>query len=147
MPKATVRSILWLLLIMVLFYWKILLTRQVSLLTGSEGVHQAYSRDHFWTGSLRQGALPLWDPYLFAGRMGWPHMLESSIWLPLIFLFLLRACKAGTMRQALLRACLSGLSLGMAILAGGLHIVMMQALVIVSAVAFYAFPSRSKPNG
>ncbi|PYT35673.1 MAG: hypothetical protein DMG58_01370 [Acidobacteria bacterium] len=223
MPKATVRSILWLLLIMILFYWKILLTRQFSLLTESEGVNQAYSWYHFWIASLRQGVLPLWDPYMSAGRsfvgemqtaafyplnfllvsfhrdgalspqlyheffvlahflgacfmfalvrelglsrfsalvagicfslagfvarMGWPHMLESSIWLPLIFLFLLRACKAGTMRQALLRACLSGLSLGMAILAGGLHIVMMQALVIVSAVAFYAFHSRSKPNG
>jgi hypothetical protein len=224
MPKATVKSMLWLLLIMILFYWKILLTGQFSLLTESEGVNQAYSWYHFWIGSLRQGVLPLWDPYMFAGRsfagemqtaafyplnlllalvpfnrdgvlspqlyheffvlahflgacfmfalvrelglsrfsalvagicfslggfvarMGWPHMLESSIWLPLIFLFLLRACKAGTMRQSLLQASLSGLSLGMAILAGGLHIVMMQALVIVSAVAFYAFHSRSQPG-
>ena len=40
MPKATVKSMLWLLLIMVLFYWKILLTRQFSLLTESEGVNQ-----------------------------------------------------------------------------------------------------------
>jgi hypothetical protein len=225
MPKATVKSILWLLLIMILFYWKILLTRQFSLLTESEGVNQAYSWYHFWIASLRQGTLPLWDPYTFAGRsfvgemqtaafyplnfllalvpfhhvnllspqlyheffvlahflgacfmfalvrelglsrfsamvagicfslagfvarMGWPHMLESSIWLPLIFLFLLRACKAKTMRQSLLQASLSGLSLGMAVLAGGLHIVMMQALVIVSAIAFYAFQSRSQPSG
>lgn len=83
----------------------------------------------------------------FVVRMTWPHMLESSIWLPLIFLFLLRALKAETMRQALLRASLCGLSLGMSILAGGLHIVMMQALVIVSAAAFYAFQARPRPGG
>src|SRR5437667_9247921 len=68
MPKATVKSMLWLLLIMILFYWKILLTRQFSLLTESEGVNQAYSWYHFWIATLRQGVLPLWDPYVFAGR-------------------------------------------------------------------------------
>lgn len=224
MRNATVKSILWLLLITVLFYWKILLTRQFSLLTESEGVNQAYAWYHYWIGCLRHGILPLWDPYMFAGRsfagemqtaafyplnlllalfpfnhagalspqlynyffalghflgacfmfalvrelglrrysamiagisfslggfvarMSWPHMLESSIWLPLIFLFLLRACKAHTMPQSWLQASLSGLSLGMAVLAGGLHIVMLQALVIVSAVAFCAFQSRSQPS-
>ncbi len=224
MHKATVKSMFWLLLIMVAFYWKILLTRQFSLLTESEGINQAYAWYHFWIASLRQATLPLWDPYMFAGRsfagemqtsafyplnlllalfpfrhgvlsphlyneffvlghflgacfmfalvrelglhrfsaliagicfslggfiarMGWPHMLESSIWLPLIFLFLLRACKAETVPQSLLQASLSGLCLGMSILAGGLHIVMLQALVIVSAVAFYAFHAGSQSAG
>ena len=225
MPKATVKSTLWLFLITVLFYWKILLTHEFSLLTESEGVNQAYSWYHFFIGSLRQGILPLWDPHMFAGRsfagemqtaafyplnlllaavpfnsagvlsprvyheflalahflaacfmfalirelglnrfsalvgaicfslggfvarMSWPHMLESCIWLPLIFLFLLRACRAPTMRRSLLEASLSGLGLGMAILAGGLHIVMMQAMVVVSAVAFYYFCSQTQTEG
>src|SRR5579859_1742237 len=223
MRKATVKSISWLLLITVLFYWKILLTLQFSLLTESEGVNQAYAWYHFWIASLRHGIPPLWDPNMFAGRsfagemqtaafyppnlllalfpfnhagvlspqlynwffvlghflgacfmfalvrelglrrfsamiagicfslggfvarMGWPHMLESSIWLPLIFLFLLRACRARTLPRSLLQACLSGLSLGMSILAGGLHIVILQTLVVVSAVAFYAIHARTRP--
>src|SRR5256885_17201924 len=62
----------------------------------------------------------------FVARMGWPHMLESSIWLPLIFLFLLRACKAGTMRQGLLRGCLSGFGLGVGVLGGGGRIVTVE---------------------
>src|SRR5690242_10075926 len=223
MRKATLKSMFWLLLIVVLFYWKILLTRQFSLLTESEGVNQAYAWYHFCIACLRQGILPLWDPYMFAGRsftgemqtaafyplnvllalfpsnragvlspqrynyffvfghflgacfmfalvrelglhrfsaliagicfslggfvarMSWPHMLESSIWLPLIFLFVLRVCKAETLPQSLLQASLGGLSLGMSILAGGLHIVMLQVIVVVSAVVFFAFHARSQP--
>src|SRR5215469_16099042 len=52
----------------ILFYWKILLTRQFSLLTGSETVNQAYSWLTFWVGSIRQGVLPLWDQYIFGGH-------------------------------------------------------------------------------
>src|SRR2546422_2973129 len=36
MTRSTMKSLIWLLLIVVLFYWKILLTRQFSLLTESE---------------------------------------------------------------------------------------------------------------
>ena len=85
MPKATVRSILWLLLIMILFYWKILLTRQFSLLTESEGVNQAYSWYHFWIASLRQGVLPLWDPYMSAGR-SFVGEMQTAAFYPLNFL-------------------------------------------------------------
>src|SRR5256885_6339226 len=82
----------------------------------------------------------------FVARMGWPHMLESSIWLPLIFLFLLRACKAGTMRQALPPASLSGLRLGVAVLAGGGPIGMMPAPGVVSAPRRFTLPSRENPE-
>ncbi|MBV8732993.1 MAG: YfhO family protein, partial [Acidobacteriia bacterium] len=212
-------SLCWLALFIpaiLLFYWKILLTRQFSLLTEPEGVNQSYAWLRYWVYSIRHGVLPLWDPYVFAGRsfagemqtaafyplhlllalfpmnrhgllspylyhawwagvhllgawlmfllirefglslfagfiagicfslggfvsrMGWPHMLESSIWLPLIFLFLLRALRAYETRTLFRNASLGGLALGMSILAGGFHLVILQVLVIVSAAGFYA---------
>jgi hypothetical protein len=72
----------------------------------------------------------------------WPDMLHSAIWLPLVFLFLLRAIRAEGLRRALLNAALSGLGLGLAVLAGRLHMVMMQALVVASAVVFAGFHPR-----
>ena len=53
----------------VLFYWKILLTTQFSLLTGYEGANQAYAWLNFWVHSVRQGGFPLWDPYAYCGRI------------------------------------------------------------------------------
>ena len=225
MRKSRTAWGLLLLLIMVLFYWKILLTRQFSLVTDYEGANQTYSWFHFWVTSLRQGMAPLWDPYVFSGRSfsgemqtgafyplnlflvfapfdrqgllapqayhwffvlthflaagfmfvlirelglsrfaaliggvcfslggflagaGWPHILGSGIWLPLIFLFLLRATRAETVGQAALHAAAGGLSLGIAILAGGLHMVIMEALVIVTAALFYAWRSGAKAGG
>src|SRR5438477_4723203 len=172
MPKSWIKSAMLLGLIMLLFYWKILLTHQFSLLTDFEAVNQGYSWFQVSTNSIRQGICTLWDPYTWAGhsfagemqtaafdplhllfaflplnrqgvispklyheffvlvhflgacfmfalirelrlskfsafiaavcfslggfvsRMGWPHMLESAIWLPLIFLLLLRPLKA-----------------------------------------------------
>src|SRR6266481_5331838 len=88
MPKATVKSMLWLLLIMILFYWKILLTRQFSLLTESEGINQAYAWYHFWIVGLRQGILPLWDPYVFAGR-SFAGEMQTAAFYPLNFLLAL----------------------------------------------------------
>ncbi len=75
----------------------------------------------------------------FVAYAGWPHMFESAIWLPLIFLFLLRAIRADSVRRLALWASLSGLCLGLSVLAGGLHVVMMQAIVIVTAAAFAGF--------
>ncbi|HEV3331177.1 MAG TPA: YfhO family protein, partial [Bryobacteraceae bacterium] len=217
-------TILWvsfLLMATVLFYWRILLTRQFSLLTDSESISQQYSWLTFWVSSVRHGILPLWDPYTFSGhsfigemqtggfyplrlllalfplngnglfsptlyhvwfasshflgacfmfalarelklsrfaaflagicfafggfvaRMAWPHMLESSIWLPLIFLFFLRALHAFDTRRAVLNSAIAGLMLGLSILAGGMHVVIMQALAIVAAGAYQIFSSRS----
>ena len=197
-----------------LFYWKLLLTNQFSLLTEAEGVNQSYAWLQFIIKSIRRGSLPIWDGFTFsghsflgemqtggfypvhwmlavipfdrdgvlsphvynlffvfthflgacffyafarelersrfaalvsglcfslagmAGHLIWPHMLESSIWLPLILLFLLRAFKSPDACRAMALASMSGLGLGMSILAGGLHAVIMQALVVVSAIAF-----------
>ena len=219
--KPTVRSLLLLFLAIIAFYWKIVFTRQYSMLTVGETVNQAYSWFHFWTESVRHGSVPLWDPYAFGGRsfigemqtaafyplhlvfalfpanskgllspglyhlyfvfthvlaaffmfalirelgldrfpallaglcyslggfvgvVPWPHMLESAVWLPLQFLLLLRALRASTTRCSLVYAALAGLALGLSILAGGLHIVMMQAIVLVTAAAYDAFQQRT----
>ena len=212
-----------LLMVTVVFYWKILLTNQFSLLTGYEGVNQAYSWFNFWVHSIKQGVWPLWDPYTYSGhifsgemqngsfyplylplalfplnRSGllapalyhamcavshflgawfmfrlvrelelsdfaaivagicfslggflehipeWPHLLNSGIWLPLIFLFLLRAMKAPGVARAVWYASACGLSLGLSILAGGLHMAIMQAAVIVTAAAYYSL--RDDPD-
>lgn len=72
----------------------------------------------------------------FLAVSAWPHLFESAIWLPLILLFLLRALRADQMRRALLNAAAGGLALGLAILAGGLHIAIMEAVIVVIAAAF-----------
>ena len=223
--RATLGWLLLFLPVTVLFYWKIVLTRQFSLLTETEGVNQAYSWMQFMITNIRHGILPIWDPYTLAGHsfvgemqtalfypfhfllalvpfnrngalsptayhdwfafthflaacfmfalirefglsrfsaflggicfslggyvahMTWPHMLESSLWLPLVFLFFLRALKAANTRLAIVDACLGGLMLGLSVLAGGLHVVLMEALVIVSAGIFYAFSSGPEDGG
>jgi Bacterial membrane protein YfhO len=222
--RSTIRSLLLLLLATVLFYWKIVLTGQFSLLTESEGVSQAYSWLQFWTSTLRYGFLPLWDPYTLAGhpfagemqtaafyplhlllalfppgssgfsphlyhlwfvfthflgacfmyalvrelglrrlaaciagicfslggfvaRMPWPHMLESSIWLPLVFLFFLRAIRADESRRAVWNSAIAGLVLGLSILAGGLHVVIMQVLAIMSAAGYHGFTGDLQEPG
>ena len=222
--QRTLVSILLLLVATILFYWKILLTNQFSLLTGWENVTQAYSWLQFWTDSIRHGVLPLWDPYTLAGHsfagemqtavfyplhlllalappgadsvlssaayhgwiafahflgacfmfalarelglrrfpawlagicfslggfvahMEWPHMLESSIWLPLIFLFLVRALGAHAAAARYRNAALAGLMLGMSILAGGMHVVLMQVLAIGPAALFYALHCHPGPR-
>ncbi|HXJ43989.1 MAG TPA: YfhO family protein [Bryobacteraceae bacterium] len=69
--------------------------------------------------------------------MNWLPFLEAGIWLPAIFLFLLRALRAEPARNAILEASLSGLCLGLSILTGGLHFSIMQGIVVVTAVIYY----------
>ncbi|OFV98324.1 MAG: hypothetical protein A3H28_08225 [Acidobacteria bacterium RIFCSPLOWO2_02_FULL_61_28] len=211
----------WMLLMaaaVALFFWKILFTKQFSILEDWEGANQAYAWHQFAVSTIQKGILPVWDPYTFSGRsfvgemqpglfyplklllylwplgdsgvlssrlfnqfyvlghllgacfmfflarelgianrfaafvaglcfaLGgfvgttqWPHLLDSSIWLPLILLFFLRALRSEDRARGILNACFSGLGFGMAILAGSLHIPMMNVLVVVSAAAYYAF--------
>jgi hypothetical protein len=221
MTRATVKYLLLLALVIVLFYWKTLLTNQFTLIIGSEGVDQTYAWLHFWVHSIWQGHIPLWDPYAFAGspfagetlttvfyplrllfalvplnhndaisprffdeylalthvlcawftfamlrelgrshfasfvgacafalggllvRMIWPQYIESCIWLPAVFLFLLRALRAERRDRALLEAALCGLCLGLSILTGGMAFFIMQALFAVTAVLFYVAVGRT----
>ena len=217
MSRATLKSLLLLLLATLLFNWKTLLTHQFSLLTEWEGVNQGYAWYNFWISSIQHGTWPIWDPFTFSGntfagemqtaafypvhlllalapfnrngmfspqlyniyialghfaaacfmfalvrefglsriaaflagicfslggfvaRMGWPHQLDSSMWLPVIFLFLLRALRSETLRDALVRSSLAGLGLGMSILAGGLHVAIMEVLAVTTAAGWYGF--------
>ncbi len=74
----------------------------------------------------------------FTGHVGWPHMLGSSIWLPLIFLYLVRALRSTRASERVFFSSMSGSLLGMSLLAGGLHIAMAQTIVVVTAIAFQA---------
>ncbi len=214
MSKPTIKALLALLLCTVVYHWKILLTHDYSLLVAYEGLCQGYGWLQFWILSIRDGALPLWDPFALAGHpfagemqtaafyplnlvlvlfpfnqqgvfspqlfhqwfalmhflggcfmfalarelglrrfpaliagicfslggltgaVAWPDMVNSAIWLPLVFLFLLRALRAETTKRAALNASLGGLSLGTAILAGRLHMPVMQAVCVVGAAVF-----------
>ena len=49
------------------------------------------------------------------GSVGWPQMLNGAIWIPLVFLFLLRAARG---EKAIASAALSGAFLGIAFLSG-----------------------------
>ncbi len=218
-PLRRKQHILLLALIIVIFNWRTLLTRQFSLLTEAEGVNQGYSWLTFSIDRIRHGQLPGWDPFTFGGRSfvgemqtsgfspfnfilalvpfnryglpypytynvyiaalyflaawfmyelarelklssfaslvagvcfscggfvsrpGWPDMIQSSIWLPPIFLFLLRALAAVNVSRmrALGNAAVSGLCMGLSVLGGRLHIGMMQAIVVATATACYAW--------
>jgi hypothetical protein len=79
-------------------------------------------------------------------RMIWPQYIESCIWLPAIFLFLLRALRAERRDRALVEAALGGLCLGMSILTGGMAFFIMQAIFTVTAVGFHGASSPSTPE-
>jgi hypothetical protein len=224
MSKPTIKALSVLLLCTVVYYWKILLTDDYSILAGYEGLSQGYGWLQYWILAIRDGALPLWDPYgmgghpfggemqsaafyplhfllawfpftdgvvspllfqvwfalthflggclMFAlarefglrrfpslvaaicfslggllGAVSWPDMVDSAIWLPLIFLFLLRALRAELLQRAVLYASLTGLALGLSILGGRLHMAIMQALFIASAVAFAAIHPQLRSQG
>lgn len=92
-----------------------------------------------WLGCSRYAALVAGLAFSFGGfvsKMGWPHMLHSAIWLPLIFLFLLKALQARLWPNAAAYGAAAGLLLGLATLAGGLHVVMMQAIIVATAAPF-----------
>jgi hypothetical protein len=80
----------------------------------------------------------------FTGNLPWPYMLDSAIWLPLVFLLLLRAFRTENPSKRLAYACLSGLALGMTLLAGSIHLLFMDVLVVLSAACLFA--SRTGPD-
>jgi Bacterial membrane protein YfhO len=69
---------------------------------------------------------------------GWPHLFQSFIWFPLIFLFTLRALKGTSARDSALNAATAGMGVALSILAGGLYSAMMQAILIVAMAVFAA---------
>jgi hypothetical protein len=206
-----VRTGRWVLLIIVtvvLFYWKLVFTKQFSVLWQWEPVTQSYSWYHFAAAQVHRGILPIWDPYRFSGNTfigemqtglfyplkfftyalpldkaglfservynqlyvvthvlaamfmfflarhlrlspfssflsaisfalggyigntGHPHTLDSAIWLPWIVLFFLKAIEERGTRRIPFFVSLAGFGVGMAVLGGGLHMVVIDAIVI-----------------
>ena len=80
-------------------------------------------------------------------NVSWPHIVQSGIWLPLVFLTCRRALEAESWRRTLSYAWGCGLAMGMAVLAGGLHMVIMQAMVVVTMAAYHVWRLRLKPEG
>jgi len=74
-------------------------------------------------------------------RMVWPQYMESCIWLPAVFFFLVRALRAERRDRALVAAALCGLCLGLSILTGGMAFFIMQVIFAVTAVLFYGASS------
>ncbi len=79
MRRRFTRTIVPLAAITILFYWKTLLTRQFSLITHWEGVNQAYAWMQFTIHCLRQGTLPLWDPFTSSGHSFVGEMQTSGL--------------------------------------------------------------------
>ena len=80
------------------------------------------------------------------GRVGWPSMLDSALWLPVIVLFLRRAINASRLLSGLLFAGLAGLALGLAILGGHLQMAIEHVVVVVSAAAFLVHYTDAKSD-
>jgi len=208
----TGRWILFLLITVTLFYWKLVFTKQFTVLGQWEPVTQSYSWYNFAASSIHKGILPIWDPFRFSGstfigemqtglfyplkflvyimpldangmvseriynalyvlthllaaifmfvlarhlrisrfgsfvaglsfalggylaNTGHFHTLDAGIWLPLIVLFFLRSTEDSFTLRCVFFASLSGLALGMTVLAGGIHMVIMSAIVIATMV-------------
>ena len=80
------------------------------------------------------------------GRAIWLDMIQSSAWLPLIFLFLLRSLKQTNTRRFVSNGMLAGLCLGLSVLGGRLHMTIAQGIFIVTGLAFFA-GRQSLPSG
>ncbi len=84
-------TIVWLLLfipVIALFYWKIVLTHQYSLLTEREGVNQGYSWMQFVITNIRHGIVPVWDPYTLAGH-SFAGEMQTAVFYPFHWLLAL----------------------------------------------------------
>ncbi|HEY7390620.1 MAG TPA: YfhO family protein [Bryobacteraceae bacterium] len=196
------------------FYWKLTLTRQFEWVWGPDLAQQVLPWLTVQARALHQGALALWDPYVWGGQpllgqaqpgaayplnwllfavplrhdgfirnwaltwyfvairfmamafcyllcrdlrlsrvasllagavfalggyigtTGWPQLVSGALWLPLVFLFLLRA---GRGENQMRNAALSGASLGIAWLSGHHQAPMFAMLAAGGAWLYFIF--------
>jgi len=71
----------------------------------------------------------------YVGRTDWPQMLNGAVWMPLVFLYALRA---GAGKRPLANGALAGLFLGMAWLSGHHQVVMFTTLAFAGTWMFFA---------
>jgi hypothetical protein len=74
----------------------------------------------------------------FIGSTGWPQWVNGAVWLPLVFLFLLRASRTGNMLR---NAALSGMFLGIAWLSGHHQAPLFETLAAAGAWLYLIFRS------
>src|SRR6185312_5330778 len=77
-------------------------------------------------------------------EMMWPFYVEACIWLPPVFLFLLRALRAERRDRALLEAAAAGACLAMSVLTGGMSFFIMEAIFLATAAGWYALVSHPR---
>jgi Bacterial membrane protein YfhO len=73
----------------------------------------------------------------FVGNLPWPGMLSSSIWLPLIVWASIESLTSAELRRRLVYGSLAGLGFGMTALAGGMQILLADALLIVALCLYW----------
>src|SRR5207247_8791617 len=79
----------------------------------------------------------------FMSVAAWPKIIDAMVWLPLIVLFSLRAFDSDRASDRLFNAARAGASLGMTLLAGSIHVTIMDGLV-VATLAVHVGLSRSE---
>jgi hypothetical protein len=72
----------------------------------------------------------------YIGETGWPQMVNGAVWLPLIFLFLLRAAHGRNLWGS---AALSGMFLGVAWLSGHHQIPIFTSLAVAGTWLYFIF--------
>jgi hypothetical protein len=80
----------------------------------------------------------------FTGRASWFDMVDSAVWLPLIFLFQLKALQENDRSRAFSFALFAALGMGMVALGGRVHLVAMDALWVIGAAIFFAAHGSGK---
>jgi SAM-dependent methyltransferase len=94
----TGRWILLIVVVVVLFYWKLVFTKQFTVLWQWEPVAQSYSWFNFASTSIHKGILPVWDPFRFSGNTFIGEM-QTGLFYPLKFLVYIMPLDANGMVQ------------------------------------------------
>ncbi|MDP9053286.1 MAG: YfhO family protein [Acidobacteriota bacterium] len=82
------------LVLTILFYWKLILVRQYSLILGFEGTNQMYAWFQFLTTCIWKGVSPGWDPFTFSGH-AFAGEMQTGAFYPLYRIFSLYPSKNG----------------------------------------------------
>ncbi|HUJ22843.1 MAG TPA: hypothetical protein VLX58_15020 [Bryobacteraceae bacterium] len=93
----TARDALLLLVLIIGFFWKLVLTKQYTFLEAPDVANQVLPWLQVQAAALRQGTLALWDSYLFGGQslIGQVQPAAAS---PITYLLLLAPLKDGHLR-------------------------------------------------
>ena len=121
------RGWLWLVLLIVLFHWKLWLTNQYTWLESPDLMNQVLPSYQYTAGEVHQGRLPLWDPYTWGGQPLHGAM-QASLAYPPHWLFL-----AAPLRK-------SGWLLGIAL---GWYYILIRCLVALGMFALCRSLGRS----